>query len=258
MTTDAWRGWAEWYDVFYAEAHLDEVEFYVDLAAKAGGPVLEMGVGTGRIAIPAAQAGAAVTGVDLHQSMLNEASRKLASAGPLAGSVELIRADMRELDLGRRFALFIIPARTLMLVRSRRDQERILRRAAAHLAPGGRLVFNVSVPDPETLLGSSGKRVLLGHSVNPETGRRCILWAINRYNSRSQLNRGTQTVEEVDCGGRVVRSADLDATARFLFPAEVHVLAQSAGLRVLEVYGGFDGSAFTEASEEMIVVAEAC
>ena len=48
-----------------------------------------------------------------------------------------------------------------------------------------------------------------------------------------------------------------DATARFLFPAEVHVLAQSAGLRVLEVYGGFDGSAFTEASEEMIVLAEA-
>ncbi|MBM3957899.1 MAG: class I SAM-dependent methyltransferase, partial [Gemmatimonadetes bacterium] len=139
-----YEAWADWYDVFYSLADPAEVDFYVDLARASGGPVLEIGVGTGRIAIPTAAAGIDVVGVDLHGPMLAKAREKLDRAGPLPGRIELLRADMRTLDLGGRcFPLVTIPARTLLLATSLADQRRTLRRAAAHLAPGRTLAFNV-------------------------------------------------------------------------------------------------------------------
>ena len=65
--------WAEWYDVYYSTVPEVETSFYVDLAVDSGGPVLEVGVGTGRIAIPTASAGVNVTGLDLNQAMLERA-----------------------------------------------------------------------------------------------------------------------------------------------------------------------------------------
>ena len=77
--------WARWYDLFYSTESGDEVEFYLDEIEKAGGTVLEIGVGTGRIALPAASRGAHVHGVDLSREMLEVAERKAQQAGPLYG-----------------------------------------------------------------------------------------------------------------------------------------------------------------------------
>ena len=128
--------WAEWYDVVYSTQRCGEVEFYVDLARSSGAPVLEIGAGTGRIAIPTAQAGVDVVGVDINEQMLERARAKLSESGEPSGSVELVHADMRDFDLGRTFPLVTIPARTLLLATTAEDQQRTLERAAAHLAPG--------------------------------------------------------------------------------------------------------------------------
>lgn len=248
--------WAEWYDVFHSIADPNEVDFYVRQAVASSGPVLEIGVGTGRIAIPAAQAGVAVTGVDLNQAMLDKAQQKLDAATPLAGSVDLVKADMRDFSLGRTFPLVIIPGRTLLLLRSAGDQRRALRRAAAHLAPGGRLVLNVFHPNGELLADSSGEPFLMGETVNPTTGLRCRLWARNRFNTLAQTNRGLQIVEEFDADGKVVRRAELPVLLRYLHPSELHQALRSAGLRVLEVFGNYQGGALTEESDEMVFIAE--
>jgi len=248
-----YAAWADWYEVFYSLAGTNEIDFYVKLASQTGGPVLEIGVGTGRIAIPTAAAGIDVVGVDLHEPMLAKAREKLVAARPLPGGVELVRADMRELDLGdRRFPLVTVPARTLLLAATPDGQRRTLRRAAAHLLPGGTLAFNAFVPDPDLLAEGSQTPFSIGEAIHPVTGRRCRLSAVNRFDTRTQTNRGTQIAEELDDDGSVLRRVELDVHIRYLYPAEAHALIESAGLVVACAYGTFDRSPLAEHSEEMI------
>lgn len=254
--------WAEWYDVVYATQRSGEVEFYVDLARASGGPVLEIGAGTGRIAIPTGRAGIDVVGVDLNEQMLARARQALARAqrmlsesGEPSGSIDLVHADMRDFDLGRTFPLVTIPARTLLLATTAEGQQRTLERAAAHLAPGGTLAFNVFVPEPGLLADDSEAPFEWGEAVHPETGRRCRLLALNRFDTLTQTNDGLQIVEELDESGSVVGRIELAVEIRYLYPSEVFEMVAECGLAVSDAYGDFDRSPFTEASAELIVVA---
>ena len=93
--------WAERYDIFYEAAPEGELEYYLNAIQRRGGSVLELGVGTGRIAIPAAAMGHNITGVDLNQPMLDRARAKAARA-PLEGNLELVQSDMAELSLDKK------------------------------------------------------------------------------------------------------------------------------------------------------------
>src|SRR4051812_7502174 len=136
---------------------VEDVRFYVDLA-ETSGAVLEYGCGNGRITIPAARAGASITGVDLSAPMLADLRRQLrAEPGKVRARVTLRRGDMRALRLGRRFPLVICPFNAFLHLYERQDVERFLARAGAHLAPRGQLVFDVSVPEPEELARDPAK-----------------------------------------------------------------------------------------------------
>lgn len=273
-----YSAWAEWYDVIYSLAPAGEVDFYVRLAnhparerpepVGARTTVLELGVGTGRIAIPTVLAGAAVTGIDLQPAMLERARLKALKAHvPVASrkaglglkrkhpaALELVKADMRVLDLGGIFDLVIIPSNTLLLADSRRDQLATLKCAAGHVAPGGRLAFDVFNPTSALLSGGSDGPFFLGETVSPANGRRCRIFAINRFDTRRQLNRGTQIVVELDHRGRTARRIELDVVVRYLYPSEAHLLIERAGLRALEVAGDFDRSPFTASSPRMVFI----
>ena len=154
--------WADWYDVYYSNVPEVETSFYVDLAKESGGPVLEIGVGTGRLAIPTASAGVNVVGLDLNQAMLDRADAKLRRNQPLTGVLDLVRADMREFDLCKSFPLVTIPSNTLLLALSQEDQLRTLQCAARHLEPDGRLVFDIFIPGPDLLADRDIFAVRLG------------------------------------------------------------------------------------------------
>jgi len=249
--------WAEWYDVLYSVAPVAEVAMYVELARQFGGPVLEIGVGTGRVAIPTTQAGIDVVGADISEAMLAKAAAKHGSGEAGLGHLELIRADMRNLDLGpgRRFPLITLPSRTLLLAGDAGSQRQTLERGAAYLAPGGRLVFNIFNPNPELLAENSDEPFLWAKTVHPETGSRCLLWAENHFDSETQTNRGVQIVEVLDDHGEVAERVSFDVTIRYLFASEAHEMLEAAGLQVEAMYGDFDLSAFDEDSPEMIFVA---
>jgi SAM-dependent methyltransferase len=122
----------------------EDIAFYVELAISSGGPVLELGVGSGRIAVPTALAGIAVVGVDLSPDMLDLA---WARALPHGANLRLVRGDMRDLpDLGR-FALVTVPFRALLHLRDDDERLSVLRAARERLLPGGRLAFDVFHPD---------------------------------------------------------------------------------------------------------------
>ncbi|MCI0837797.1 MAG: class I SAM-dependent methyltransferase [Chloroflexi bacterium] len=245
--------WAEWYDIFYSATDPGDVEFYHGLCRASGGPVLEIGVGTGRIALPLAQQGMEVVGIDLNDPMLRVAERKALEAAPLSGSLKLIQADMRNFDIKRQFPVVTIPARTLLLATTEEEQFHTLCCAARHLAPDGTLAFNLFYPDPALLADSPDEEFLL-EVVEKANGGRYVLTAKNRFDLATQLNHGVQIAEELDASGEVLRREELDVTVRYLYPDQVIALCERAGLEVIEMWGDFEGADITEESDEIVVI----
>lgn len=130
----------------------EDVPMYVDYADQAGGQVLELACGTGRVLLPIARRGHAVTGLDFSRYMLDALRRKLDAAPPEVRSrVRVVQGDMRRFDLGRRFDLIIIAFRSFQHLLTVGDQIACLRCAHRHLTDGGRLIVNVFNPWIEML-----------------------------------------------------------------------------------------------------------
>ena len=143
MTTDLYAD-AELYDVLH-DGYRDDLGFYRGLAEDFGGPVLELGAGTGRVTVALARAGFEVTAVEPAAAMRARGAARLATAA-VAGRVAWIDADARALALGRRFPLVIAPFHMLMHLGSLADQDAVLGAARAHLDPGGAFATDVYVP----------------------------------------------------------------------------------------------------------------
>ncbi len=127
------------YDTWSADMTAD-IPFYVDLARAADGPVVELAVGTGRVAIPVALAtGRRVIGIDASPAMLRQARERAAEAGVV---LELIEADMRDLALEEPAALIYCPYRALLHLPTWADRRRVFERVAASLQPGGHFAWN--------------------------------------------------------------------------------------------------------------------
>jgi SAM-dependent methyltransferase len=122
----------------------EDIPFYVELALQAGGPVLEVGVGSGRVAVPTALAGVPVVGVDSSAVMLDLARER---AAPHDVPLQLVQADMRDLPELGRFPLVTVPFRAFLHLRDDAERLAVLRALHARLQPGGMLAFDVFHPD---------------------------------------------------------------------------------------------------------------
>ena len=143
---------AEFYD--HIQAYHDPLSqvFYRGLARAAGGPVLELGCGTGRLLLPMARTGAPATGLDLSEAMLSQCRARLAHEPPeVQARVHLVHGDMRDFSLPRPFRLVTIPFLTFMHLLTVEEQLACLVCAHRHLATGGRLALDVFNPDLRAL-----------------------------------------------------------------------------------------------------------
>lgn len=251
--------WAGIYDAVYSYVRSD-IPFYSQQAVESGGPVLELGVGTGRIAIPTAQLGIDVVGIDTSEAMLSKAREKLDSLREGAGSVELVAADMRDFDLRdergarRKFPLVTIPFRGFLALTTVEDQVRALSRIRRHLSPGGRLVFNVFVPDPNMALEQGDLPRHLNDVTDPLTGATYVLHQQSAYDTYNQIVSVRTIIEELDRDGVVARRMYRDYDLRYCHRWEVHHLLVMCGFEIEDLFGDFDCSEFDAGSTEMIWV----
>ncbi|MDP9283967.1 MAG: class I SAM-dependent methyltransferase [Actinomycetota bacterium] len=140
----------------WSRSVVEDVAFYVEEAVRAGGPVLELGVGTGRIAVPIAVAGVPVVGVDTSEGML-EVARERAELAGAAELVDLRHGDMRDPPVDGVFPLVAIPFRSLLHMESQADRRTALRAVRERLVPGGRFVFDVFTPAADDIADTHGR-----------------------------------------------------------------------------------------------------
>jgi SAM-dependent methyltransferase len=154
---DAFPDLPSLYDSVPVYAARRDVQFYIDEAEDAGGRVLEIGCGTGRILLPIARSGHTITGVDASPQMLERCRSKLRGEPDAVQSrVTLHQGDARAFDLGRRFDLVIAPFRVAQHLTTIEDQLGFLDSVTRHLAPGGRLTFDVFNPNFAALVSADG------------------------------------------------------------------------------------------------------
>ena len=252
---NSFDSWAEIYDWVFAWKR-DDVQFYVEQARLSGGPVLELGSGTGRIAIPIAQAGIEIVGLESSTAMLREARRKTGDAPRSSGGIPVwVEGDMADFALGRQFALVIIPFRGFLSLLSVEEQMDCLRCIRDHLAPGGRLIFDVFVPDLEMLVEDDSTPFYVEDVPHPDSDRRLVVWHHNRFDNHNQINNARTILEEVDSGGEVVRRLYREFQIRYIHRFEAQHLLELAGFRVEELYGDFELGPFDDDSTDMVWVA---
>ena len=246
--------WAGIYDSVYSHVR-DDIPFYVDEARRAGGPVLELGCGTGRVTIPVAQEGIDIVGVDSSPRMLDVARGKAVALSKSSGTVTLVEADMRDVDLGTdRFNLVTIPFRSFLSLLSVPDQMQTLDNIRCLLAPGGRLVFNVFVPDLNMLVSAGDTPYHHRDVTDPTTGARWVLWHQSSYDNYNQIIDCRQIAEELDDDGVVVRKIYRDFQIHYVHVWEMRHLLARCGYQVIDLFGDFERTPFDETSTEMVWV----
>ena len=240
---------------FAAEhAHYDDdIPFWRRHAARLGGPVLDLGCATGRVAIPLARDGHEVWALDRSPAMLDELRRRLAGEDPAtAARVHPVEGDLARFDLGRRFALVAVAMNTLQVLTDPGDRRAAFRSVRDHLAPSGELIFDVALPDVEEIADSMGEERPGGRHCDPATGE--VLTHSAWYDSwdpDTHTLAFTLRIRTADGGG-----PDHEALRRHrvhLFtPDELAALLDGAGLRHLEAAGGFDGLPLREGGERQV------
>jgi ubiquinone/menaquinone biosynthesis C-methylase UbiE len=246
--------WADIYDSVYSYVQ-EDIPFYIEEAQDTGGPVLELGCGTGRVAIPIARAGVEVVGLDFSKAMLDVAKRKAARLSKRAASLTFIHAEMQDFSLDNKFQLAIIPFRGFQSLLTVADEVETLLNIKRHLAPGGRLVFSIFVPDLNMMVQEGDTPYHFRDVTDPATGISYVLWNQAQYDSFSQIMSIRTTIEEMDDASAVCRKLYRDFHLRYIFRWEMHHLLSSCGYEVLELFGNFDRSPFDDNSTEMVWIA---
>lgn len=204
--------------------------FWLELAQRCGDPILELMSGTGFIAIPLAQAGHDVTGLELAEPMLVEAERKSRAAGV---DVTWVAGDARAFDLNRQFKLILLPSNSICHLLTRQDLEACLAAVARHLQPDGRFALNVFVPSLPLLTMSPDEEQEFGGYVDPDSGEQVVMTQRSRYDAATQIKHH-QLYRRV---GEGPIEPDGELTMRIYFPQELDALLWYNGFAIEHKYG---------------------
>ena len=243
--TDEYEGAAEFYDHVVPYATRGDVEFFVDEALAADGPVLEVGCGTGRVLIPTARAGVTMTGLDVSAAMLARCREKIA-AEPEKGQqrIDLVEADMRSFELGKKFALATFPFRPFQHLLTTEDQVACLTTIHRHLVRDGRLILDLFNPSLDYLVNRPiGVEQEEGPPFTMPDGREVVrTFRIVAQDRFTQVN-DIELIYNVTGNGRSDRQVHA-FRMRYLFRYEAEHLLARAGFAVHRLYAGYDRSPY--------------
>jgi SAM-dependent methyltransferase len=247
----------------------DDIPFYVELAKEAaarGESVLELACGTGRVTIPIAQAGLNVVGLDRSPAMLDVARRKAEGVdfphpnplpegeGITPENPRWVEGDMSKFELGERYGLVIIPARSLLLLLTVAEEKSCLRCVREHLVDGGRLALNIFNPDLVLMASWMTTKQGLWRR-EPESGPTRDVLVTRDYRTADQAIDERYIDTELSDQGAVIARVERNLRLRYVFRYEMEHLLALSGFEVEALYGWFDKRPFDDESSEMVWLA---
>ncbi len=248
--------WAAYYD-FLHPGLPGEAVFYAGQALKRGCPVLEIGCGTGRIAIPIAMSELHVTGLDNSTAMLALCREKAKQVGVKKKFLSLVQADMRDFNLGEDYPLIIMAYRTFMHCLSLEEQLACLHGVYNHLVPGGEFFCNVWAAQPASIVrfdtapnhdrGMPAARIPL-----PDEEVVLVHLVTVWRDDFRQLLHERHCVQEQDETGAILHEEELSMTRAWTTPREMEHLLARAGFEILAVLGDFEGDLLRSHHTEMV------
>ncbi|HEY7295027.1 MAG TPA: methyltransferase domain-containing protein [Dehalococcoidia bacterium] len=251
MVPDPYDAIAPYYDRTLA-GFAEDLPLYAAFARRLEAPVLELGVGTGRVALALAGAGQRVVGIDRSAAMLALARRALRRRGD--ASVALVRAEMCRPPLRGRFGLVLCARDSFLHLADTEAQVATLLAAGELLHRDGRLVLDLPGPTGDWGDWAPGARPLVLDWSESGPAGRVSRFTTFRADAAAQTRDITEIFEEIAPDG-MVRRVVIEYRLRFVFPAELRLLIAAAGLRLEALYGGYELQPFDQHSERMIVVA---
>jgi SAM-dependent methyltransferase len=237
---------ADLYDLEYV--HDYDLPLWLSLADREGDPIVEWGAGTGRVAVPFAEAGFDVTAVELSERMVERGCEK-------SEAVEWVCGDMRSAELRRRYVLAICAFNSFLCLLSVDDALAFLRNTHEHLEPGGMLGIEVSAFSPEELVDPPGGPRLQHDFTRKLPDGRLDRFSVSRYDLATQLLSMRLFYELYGASGELRSRRAHDMTIRVTGRDELGLMLRLAGFEVEAVYGGFEGEAFSAESDHLIVLA---
>lgn len=256
---DEYTDIAELYDYVVPYRERQDVAFFVEAARESGGPVLEVGCGTGRVLIPTARAGLEITGLDLSPNMLEVCRGRLkAEPEDVRARVRLVEGDMRKFELSQTFQLVTLPFRPFQHLTTVEDQLACLGCLRRHLVQDGRLILDVFNPSLKALAKTNfGEEVSEEPEFSMPDGRKVT----RRHSivSRDEANQ-TNYVELIHYvthpDGRQERLVQA-FPMRYFFRFEAEHLLARAGFEVEQLYADYDKSPYgSKQPGELIFVAK--
>jgi SAM-dependent methyltransferase len=229
-----------------ATAH---IPYYVDLARRQRGDVLELACGTGQLTVPVAAAGLPTVGLDLSDAMLKAAAARAAAANV---SAQWVHGDMRQFDLGRQFAFIFIGRNSLLHMCATEDILATLAAARRHLAPNGVFAFDVFNPNVRILAQPRGRRFPV-MQVETELFGALSVEGTHEYDSATQVNAATWYVSAPGQPDAWV----FPVVVRSIFPQELPLLLAAGGFRLVSRFGDLSRTPFGSGSPQQVCLCEA-
>lgn len=256
------------YDYEYRRRRAD-VSFYREIARRRGADrILELGAGTGRVTVPLARDGRRVVAVDRSPEMLSRLRDRVARLpAAVAGRITPVLGDLRDFSVAGRFPLAIAAFNVVEHLYTRDEVTAFLQRIAAHLEPGGALVFDVQLPDLAWLTRDASRRWARTRFTDPSTGQVMYYSTNHDYDPVSQIVMIRLYYEPAEPAavarrgrpgpaGEVGPTRVVQLSQRKFFPAELEALVAHAGFRVAARFGDFSFRPLDATAESQVLVCE--
>lgn len=236
---------ARFYDIIYNDLRTDDQDYFLQEISMSRGPVLEIGVGTGRFFIKALKSGADIYGIDISPEMLHVLLKKI----PPKDHTRVFIDDIRTMNLNKKFDLIVAPFRVFQHLMTPQDHIAALNNAYGHLKPGGRFIFDLFVPNVKLL--HEGLQNTMDFNGEYEVGKKIRRFTSMRADVVNQISHVTFTFVWDEDGKEI--SKEWKTSMRFLFRYELELLIQASKFEHYSIYGDFMEHGLSENSKEFLV-----
>ncbi|MFH0991144.1 MAG: class I SAM-dependent methyltransferase [bacterium] len=237
---------ARFYDIIYKHLRTVDTDYFLKKIHETQGPVLEIGVGTGRFFLDALASGADIYGIDVSPEMIDVLKKNLAPEHHHRVGI----ADARNFTLEKQFALIVAPFRMFLHIVEVEDQLSILNRVYDHLQPHGRFIFDLFVPDP--LILSQGLDNVIDFDGEYAPGKRLRRFVSSSTDIVNQLSRLTMKLEWEEEGE--LKQEVWETPMRIFYRYELEHLVRCSKLKLKTIHGDYNEGPLDSTSKDFIVV----